>query len=202
MDVYESAVTEAHKDGGRFVTKEGWFWRALGKLIWWLPNFLTGWATTIGPFIGLPVGWTPGGCRKAALVDHEAHHVRSFACLGLITCAVVTVMVAWTVGWIALLLAIMALAFVLFDRGALAMIGIPLAAVFYLLFPIPIGLAWGRWVFERGAYLRAAQMRLACNDASRKELIDRAVDRLGGSKYAWAWPKDWVRAWFERRLVD
>jgi len=60
----------------------------------------------------------------------------------------------------------------------------------YLLLPIPFGLAWFRWKWEREAYM----VNLAyCSD------IEWCIDILWDN-YGWCWPKPWMRAWFEKEL--
>ena len=62
----------------------------------------------------------------------------------------------------------------------------------YLLLPLPFGLAWFRFRWEREAYL--VQLEHA---ADRELEITRIVDALW-SGYAWPWPRAWMRRWFER----
>lgn len=62
----------------------------------------------------------------------------------------------------------------------------------YLLFPLPIGLAWFRWRWEREAYL--VQLRAG---ASPSDLAD-----LLWSHYGWPWPRAWMRRWFERQRTQ
>ncbi len=60
----------------------------------------------------------------------------------------------------------------------------------YLLIPVPIGLAWFRWHWEREAYLVDIRMgRLS---------IEEVVTALW--RYGWCWPKPLMRAHFIRRL--
>lgn len=62
----------------------------------------------------------------------------------------------------------------------------------YLLLPLPFGLAWFRWRWEREAYL--VQIERA---PDRAREIDRVVNTLW-SGYGWPWPRTWMRRWFER----
>ena len=55
----------------------------------------------------------------------------------------------------------------------------------YVLFPLPIGLAWFRWRFEREAYL--VNMR-----AGRS--VAHCVEALW--QYGWPWPRAWMHRWF------
>ena len=62
----------------------------------------------------------------------------------------------------------------------------------YVLLPLPVGLAWFRWRWEREAYL--VQIERAVD---RRAEIDRVVEVLW-SGYGWPWPRPWMRRWFER----
>lgn len=69
----------------------------------------------------------------------------------------------------------------------------------YLFFPLPIFFAWGRYRFEREAYLTQV---LAANPGSDRDAqIEWVVGLLGGSPYLWAWPKAWIRAWFKTQAA-
>jgi hypothetical protein len=62
----------------------------------------------------------------------------------------------------------------------------------YLCLPVPVGLAWFRFRWEREAYL----VELAhARDRARE--IDRIVNTLWYG-YAFPWPRRWMRRWFER----
>lgn len=60
----------------------------------------------------------------------------------------------------------------------------------YLLLPLPFGLAYFRWVWERRAYLVDIE-------AGRLS-IEEAVTTLW-SRYGWCWPRPWMRRWFLAR---
>jgi hypothetical protein len=62
----------------------------------------------------------------------------------------------------------------------------PLFAFLYVFFPLPVGLAYFRWKFEREGYL--GQIRTGTS-------IDRVVETL--SMYFYPWPKSWMKKWFE-----
>lgn len=57
----------------------------------------------------------------------------------------------------------------------------------YIFLPVPFGLAWFRWRWEREAYL---------TNIKNGDSIDWVVQSL--SNYGWPWPKKWMRRWFER----
>lgn len=72
-----------------------------------------------------------------------------------------------------------------------------------ILFPLsyvfpPIFLAYGRWRWERKAYL--VSLSFYDNDKEKKMAIERIVDKLGGSEYFWTWPKSWIKKWFYKKL--
>lgn len=60
----------------------------------------------------------------------------------------------------------------------------------YLLLPLPFGLAWFRWRWEREAYLVHLE----------QGTVDQVVESLWAG-YGWPWPRRWMRRWFERRLA-
>lgn len=70
---------------------------------------------------------------------------------------------------------------------------VPIFALMYLVFPMPILFAWGRWRIERDAYL--TQLRASTDKAATIEWI---VDTLWHS-YAWTWPRAWMRRWFNNQ---
>lgn len=61
-----------------------------------------------------------------------------------------------------------------------AWIGLPAFLVLYLIAPLPFGLAWFRYRFEREAYLRGGTA-----PADIADVISSKV-------YGWAWPRAWV----------
>lgn len=64
----------------------------------------------------------------------------------------------------------------------------------YVLLPLPVGLAWFRWRWEREAYLPEV---LATADCEREQVIERICQSLWWG-YAWPWPREWMREWFRR----
>jgi hypothetical protein len=62
----------------------------------------------------------------------------------------------------------------------------------YLLLPLPFGLSWFRWRWEREAFL--AQV---ANARDRPREIERVVEALWRG-YGWPWPRPLMRRWFER----
>jgi len=66
-----------------------------------------------------------------------------------------------------------------------------LFTISYVLLPIPIGLAWYRFRWEREAYLINIR-----NGRS----IDSCVDALW--RYGWPWPRSWMRRWFQKQTAE
>lgn len=59
----------------------------------------------------------------------------------------------------------------------------------YLFLPLPFGLAWFRWRWEREAYLLNLE----------RGAVDQVVESIW-TGYGWPWPKRWMKRWFERQL--
>lgn len=73
-------------------------------------------------------------------------------------------------------------------------IGVVLSLVFYLLLPLPIGLAWFRYVMERRAFLETMRARI---ELGKPIDIEYYVELMAGPMYGFAWPfKHAVRGWF------
>jgi len=64
----------------------------------------------------------------------------------------------------------------------------------YLFLPLPIGLAWFRWRWEREAYL--VNLRHVTN---KEAAIEHIVDNLW-HEYLWTWPKKRMRKWFKEHV--
>lgn len=78
-----------------------------------------------------------------------------------------------------------------------ATLGFIIFLILYLLLPLPIGLAWFRYSFERAAYLESYD---AAKRLGFQPKIDYYVKLLTGPDYFWAWPfKFLVKRWFMKR---
>ena len=83
---------------------------------------------------------------------------------------------------------------------------LPLMGLAYLLFPLPLGLAWARMVWEREAYeetIRAAAglygTAHVCNAAFRGWI----VEQFTGPAYGWMWPfRSAVERWYDGVLAS
>ncbi len=82
-----------------------------------------------------------------------------------------------------------------------ATVGLPLFGLFYLLLPLPIGLAYFRYRFERVAYAEGINAAILFAPGDRDWLIGNAVKQLTTGRYAWTWPFPWaVRRYFEAHV--
>lgn len=97
-----------------------------------------------------------------------------------------------------------------FRRAGLgsAWLGVVVIAPLYLLLPVPVGLAWGRWRIERTAYVAGAMAaldRLYPNHIAPVDSLDAIADEyaasVSGPSYGWAWPRRWARRWFLKALI-
>lgn len=72
-----------------------------------------------------------------------------------------------------------------------------------ILFPVtyvfpPVFFAYGRWYWERRAYLVTLSYY---NDVVLKKMkIERIIEVLSGPEYFWTWPKSLMRKWFYNKL--
>jgi len=70
----------------------------------------------------------------------------------------------------------------------------------YLFLPLPVGLAWFRYKWEREAYLKSAHIAESLGYKIDPEVF---VDLLSGPAYVWAWPfKKQIRKWFEKNAAN
>lgn len=82
---------------------------------------------------------------------------------------------------------------------------LPVMALIYILFPLPMGLAWGRAWLEREAY--AESIRAAAevwgNDAVRRpEYRNYVIDQFTGPSYGWMWPfRTSLERWYDQILA-
>lgn len=80
----------------------------------------------------------------------------------------------------------------------------PLMALLYLLLPLPLGLAYGRYRFEREAYEET--LRAACEVWGRDAVCNAAfragiVAQFTSGAYGWMWPfPGAVERWYDRVL--
>ena len=83
-----------------------------------------------------------------------------------------------------------------------AIAGLPLFFLLYVLLPLPIGLAYFRYRFERVAYVVGINVKIDFRPTDRAHEIDNAVVQMTSGKYGWTWPfKKSVRAYFEANVA-
>ena len=157
-------------------------------------NFMTGFWTTIGGTIGVPTcydddpdwGSAAWKARHALVLVHEATHVEQFKTYGRWLFSVGYLGPAVFPGLLLWLISLLAVPLI----GWLPVV--ELSIVIVLLLPLSTGLAFGRWVFERTAYL--AQIHSSAD-------IEWAVESLWAN-YAFTWPRAWMRSWFLKAWHD
>lgn len=82
-------------------------------------------------------------------------------------------------------------------------LGFPLYAILYLLIPLPFGLAYFRYLFERSAYLESITTfdQHGASLAQIEILTEFAVQQLTTGLYGWTWPfPRQVREYYRRNL--
>lgn len=167
-------------------TKDAWPWKAIAWLLYLgtftaikRHKFLAQFATTIGPIQGYPKEWQT---LNRSTIVHEAQHTKQAKWFGWLV-----PIVGWLPGRV--------------GHTLRALAGLPFMLLFYVLLPLPLGLAVGRWLFEVNAE-RAAYRYRAGKGEQLAALLYRARtfgSKVCGAAYGWSWPR-WfggVRA-FER----
>lgn len=67
-----------------------------------------------------------------------------------------------------------------------AWLGLPIMFLIYVMLPFPMGIAWGRWVLERRAYLENLRIMKERYGVYAAEVeASRIVDMLTGGGYGW-----------------
>lgn len=78
----------------------------------------------------------------------------------------------------------------------------PLMGLLYLLFPLPMGLAWFRARFEKEAYaetLRATAEVYGIDHIRRGSVKDRIIGQFTSASYGWMWPfSGAMERWYDR----
>ena len=201
----ERLHTEISLEGIWVVSKTGWFWNLLACLVkYFAPNFLTNYWTTIGPWIARPAVPLPvdedDHWRELAVLTHERVHCRQFAWCGVMTLMACAALIAMLIDGRAAGLGVIGLMLPLVSFRACAVIGIPLMLLVWLLLPLPMGLAYGRWCLERSAYLAGYRVRIE-QGIPPGTLVAAVTRQLGARPYGWTWPARWVHHWFARHLA-
>jgi hypothetical protein len=83
---------------------------------------------------------------------------------------------------------------------------LPGMALFYILLPVPMGLAYFRMRFEREAYaetIRAAAEVWGREYAAGAELRERVIAAFTGPAYGWMWPfRSALNRWYDQTLQE
>lgn len=173
MRTLESTLEKVELQGARIVVKSGWCWRALDRLV-----------------------------RIASLGRNKTFLTDYFTTIG----PWIGVPAQWELIAPAHRVAVLEHELVhvrqckRFGLGS-AILGLPLFGLLYLLAPLPIGLAWFRWRFEREAYVVGIRVKLETHPHERAHLINNATFQLTGGAYAWTWPfPASVRRYFEANV--
>jgi hypothetical protein len=88
-EILSRSVANLKAAGGKIVIKEGWFWKTLHYIVMIVTfggnrNFLEGYYTTIGPWVGVPKDWeSRGHLGRAAVLEHESIHIKQCKKFGL-----------------------------------------------------------------------------------------------------------------------
>jgi hypothetical protein len=180
-------IVYIRKSRSRFMKALAWLLRPL------VPNFLDGYSTTIGNRIYLsdhhwPAPWLrqdrtrvlspPADPIGSPNDDHERVHAEKqngFLCR----------LLRW-------------------DHPIPYWIGTVIVSVIWLLFPLPVLFALGRYYLERDGFLAGARGYIA-QGQDPDAAIDAVTEYLCGRSYGWAgwiWPgRRRTRRWFAQRLI-
>jgi hypothetical protein len=173
-------IEELRRDGIKVVEKKGWFWKTLHWLVA-IVTFGQNRDFLRGYYTTIgPVIGLPNGMKPAAANPATLMHEAEH------------VQQFRSLGW------------------GNAWVGIPLMLLLYIFLPLPIGLAWFRYYFEREAYAVGIEWELlnargylqTGKIELRQRRIAQAVEQLTGPMYGWTWPfKKSVARWFEQRVI-
>jgi hypothetical protein len=166
--------------------KSAWYWSALywtgvvftlGFLLLGISHktFMEKYATTLITRQGYPRGWAT---LSESIIFHEGRHTTQATWFGWLF---------FFVAWI--------------NRRLRAWLGAPGFAVAYFIFPLPVGLAAGRFFLELDAdkkSWRECLKRGVKDPADIKNHAKHRADKLSGGSYFWAWPRPWAVRLYER----
>ena len=156
----QRVIDEIKAHGGRVVEKKGWFWKALHYVVMVVTfGGNREFLTRYYTTLGGTIGY-PKGWEKSSLESRIA--VLEHELVHIKQCKKFGLGNVW--------------------------LGLPLYTPLYLLFPLPVGLAYFRWRFEREAYAHGIRCRLKMEPELYDKLIDHAVNELTSGAYGWTWP--------------
>lgn len=172
---------EAIPSSMRVVSKDHWFWRLLGTLIGIFADkqlFLERFVTTIGPVVAVPPQWLSSLQSEVPNIGHLRvllHEARHIQ------------QFRW------------------FGLGIHPWVGVLPMALVYLLFPLPAGLAWGRYALEGDALkqelLLSRKEKLVQHPRVAFQTARHFAQQVSGPMYGYAWPKSWCEMGYENRAA-
>jgi hypothetical protein len=77
-------------------------------------------------------------------------------------------------------------------------LGVVVVGLLYFAVPLPVGLAWFRYRWEREAYWAGAQTMA---EEHREEYLMAKAASIAGPAYLYCWPIRSIKAWFRNRLA-
>ena len=78
-------------------------------------------------------------------------------------------------------------------------LGLVLFAILYILFPLPIFLAYFRWRWERVAYVESMRAWQELGDYDLGDNAESHANSVAGKGYGWAWPRPLVTRYFKKQ---
>lgn len=169
----------------RLTTKDAWPWRVIAWALFLVTlgrlkraRFLEDFATTIGPIQAYPRAWPT--LRDRTVVHEGAHTLQFLAAAWFVP---VLGWLRWWPTWT-------------------AFVGVLPMAVAYLLFPVPLLLAWGRYRLELAADARSWAWALeagALDPAGVRQRARAFAETVSSWAYGRAWPRAWALRGFARR---
>jgi hypothetical protein len=168
----------------RVVYKDHAFWTVIWVLgmVLALGVSLSSWrrrATTVAVFQGYPSAYAP----RESTVAHESRH--TWQCQAF--------------GWI-----LAPLIVPIFWRTFRAWCGLPFFLIFYIVFPFPVWICWGRFRLELSAAKAEWKYMLKSGVYDENAVLMRAKsfgEAVAGGQYFWPWPKSRVLAAFEKAVT-
>jgi hypothetical protein len=182
FELSEELAKQVAENKAKLVVKEGWFWTTLHYIVMVVTfggnrTFKDGFITTLGPIIGVPESWRAVDGKIYVEGPYEATILHELVHIDQ---------------------------FRKFGLGS-RWLGILPMFFLYALLPLPLGFAWGRWVFEREAYAVTLRWYKEHRVWEYKARLDRVVYVMTGPLYGWTlapfpFVKRYVRKWFEENV--
>ena len=74
--------------------------------------------------------------------------------------------------------------------------------LFRLSYVVPPVMSYGRWYWERKAYLPELIKLYEAQTSLFDYRLEQIINALGGPAYLWTWPKSWMRKWFLKEIKN